>query len=314
MMANVTSRRKSAGLTLQGWSRLTTMRRGNQGLGDSVSAKGLDTLTTEQIARMTREAGELAIRERVQTVYLGAHRVLARVLGRYKMVLSTDDIGFARHLMFDGYWESWATKFLAGLLRPGMTVVDVGANYGYYTLLFGGSVGAEGRVIAVEPNPAVAATLQENIDLNGLTGITALHCLALSDHDGEGSFFVPSGEPKNGLLVGHQVARAGESFTVPVTTLDTLLDGTNVDLIKIDAEGGEPEILTGMSATIARCRPLIVLEFNAARYSDPGNVLDPLLAIYGRISFINYEGKAERVTRHTLLTEQFGEDWLLFFE
>jgi FkbM family methyltransferase len=279
-----------------------------------VAAKNLDTLLTAHIAQMTREAGELAIRARVQTVYLGGGRVLARVLGRYKMVLDAHDIGFARHLMFDGYWESWATRFLAGRLKPGMSVVDIGANYGYYTLLFGGSVGSEGKVIAVEPNPNVAAVLQENVDLNGFAGFTEVHRLALSDRDGQGRFFVPVGEPKNGLLADYEIGREGEVLTVPMTTLDALLDGRRIDIVKIDAEGGEPAILTGMADAIARSRPLLVLEFNAARYADPDAVLDPLLAVYERISFITFEGKAERTTRQAVLTEKFGEDWLLVFE
>ncbi len=264
---------------------------------------------------MSREAGEVAIRERVQTIYLGNSQVLARVLGRYKMVLETSDQGFARHLMLDGYWESWATRFLASRLRPGMTVVDVGANYGYYTLLFGGSVVPGGQVIAVEPNPAIARVLRQNVELNGFAGYTAIHEVALGDRqEAAMRFFVPQGEPKNGLLAQHVVDRPGETIEVPMTTLDEILGERRVDLIKIDAEGGEPGIIMGMKGTMARCRPAVLVEFNAARYQDAGAVLDMLLDVYGRAHDISFEGKAERISREAILSEKVGEDWLLFFE
>src|SRR5262245_34051536 len=108
---------------------------------------------------MSRAEAERAIKARVQTAYLGHGRVLARVLGEYKIFLSSDDLGFSCHVMLDGYWESWLTLFFMRHIKPGMTVVDVGANFGYYTVLFGGAVGATGRVIAIEPVPSTVALL-----------------------------------------------------------------------------------------------------------------------------------------------------------
>src|SRR5262249_7878864 len=86
-------------------------------------------------------------------VYLGRHTALCRVLGLFKISLDTNDTGFASHVLLDGFWEMWLTIFFARQVKPGMTVIDVGANFGYYTLLFGSLVGDEGRVYAVEPNP-----------------------------------------------------------------------------------------------------------------------------------------------------------------
>jgi len=97
---------------------------------------------------MTRAQAEQEIRARTQAVYLGDHLALVRVLGQAKMFLSTTDAGFASHVMLDGFWEIWLTLFFARVIAPGMTVIDVGANFGYYTLLFGRAVGPSGRVIA----------------------------------------------------------------------------------------------------------------------------------------------------------------------
>src|SRR3954451_10004273 len=114
---------------------------------------------------MTREDAEQAIRARVQTVYLGNGRVLNRVLGHLKLYMSTADRGFAGHVMLDGYWEIWLTLFFARYLEAGMTVFDVGANFGYYTLLFADAIGPRGRVIAIEPVPATADFLADSVGL-----------------------------------------------------------------------------------------------------------------------------------------------------
>ena len=114
-------------------------------------------LYPHHLATQPRQRLEAAIRRRVQTAYLGEGVVLARILGRQKIFLRSADRGFACHLMLDGFWEIWLTQYLAGCVRPGMTVIDVGANYGYYTLLLADAVGEAGHVIAVEPNPDAVA-------------------------------------------------------------------------------------------------------------------------------------------------------------
>lgn len=271
-------------------------------------------LALSDIARMKRVAAEEAIRARVQSVPVSGGLVLTRVLGRYKMLLSAADRGFACNVMLDGYWESWLTKFLAGRLKPGMRVADVGANFGYYTILMAAAVGAEGRVHAVEPHPDTAHVLRQNVVLNGFARYTAIHELALgADARTSVTLFTPDGEPKNAAVVAAPLD-GGVSITVPATTMDDLLGEHKIDLIKIDAEGAEEGILIGMSGLIARCRPAIVLEFNAGRYPDAAGVLGRLLQTYGKVRVISQEGRAEPIAPETVLTTQVGEDWLLYFE
>lgn len=233
------------------------------------------------LATWPRPLLEKAIRRRVQTAYLGDGLVLARILGRHKIFLRSSDRGFACHLMLDGFWEMWLTQFLAQTVKPGMTVVDVGANYGYYTLLMGDAVGETGHVIAVEPNPDAAALLAQSVALNGFGTRTRLVPQALGGEPGTALLFAPDGEPKNALLVAHAGLPGGRTQEVPVTTLDALAaDNTRIDLIKIDAEGAEQMIVAGMHQVLARHRPILVLEYNAARYADPNGFLNGLLALY----------------------------------
>jgi FkbM family methyltransferase len=97
----------------------------------------------------------------------------------------------------DGYWEIWLTIFFARVIKPGMTIIDVDANFGYYTLLFGTLVGENGHVYAVEPNPQVGARLRCSVNLNGLAKRTTIvEAAAGSSHGGEVILYALTASPK----------------------------------------------------------------------------------------------------------------------
>ncbi len=263
---------------------------------------------------------ELENRCRAMTnpVYLGNDTVLCRVLGGYKIYLDTRDTGFGSHVMLDGYWETWLTIFFARQVRPGMTVIDVGANFGYYTLLLGALVGSTGRVYAIEPNPAVVEKLRRSVALNGLAMRTTILEAAAGAAEGEANLYVPYGEPKNSTIVANGagiVPASGTIHKVPQLKLDQLAATTaRVDLVKIDAEGAERDILAGMEGILRRDKPCLVLEFNAERYADPAGFVEWLGALYGRMRYIDVEANAAELTVEQLLNDRSGEDWLLLFD
>jgi FkbM family methyltransferase len=275
-------------------------------------------LNLHQIATMNRFRLEDRCRALSQSVFLGGHSALCRVLGRYKFYIDTNDHGFGAHVLLDGFWEMWLTQFMARFVKPGMIVADIGANYGYYSLLLADLVGPEGRVHSFEPNPVAASFLTNSVMLNGFASRTQIHRLALGATDGEEvSLFVPHDEPKNASVVplGTQVHHIpGILHTVSTQRLDSLLpeDG-RLDFVKIDAEGAEQNIVEGMMETIRRARPSIVLEFNAARYDDPSSFLSKISEPYGALHHIDYSGDMVPVASDRVVTENFGEDWLLFF-
>jgi FkbM family methyltransferase len=266
------------------------------------------------LATWPRNLLEKAIRRRVQTAYLGDGLVLARILGRHKIFLRSSDRGFACHVMLDGFWEMWLTQFLAQKVKPGMTVVDVGANYGYYTLLMGDAVGETGQVIAVEPNPDAAALLGQSVALNGFGLRTRLVPQALGAELGMAMLFVPDAEPKNALLVPQTDLPGGRTQEVPVTTFDALaVDGRRIDLIKIDAEGAEQAIVAGMHEVLARDRPTLVLEYNAARYADPNGFLEGLLALYSDARELTGDGHLVPIDAPSVTDQGPRLDRLLVF-
>lgn len=272
-------------------------------------------LYPHHLAAWPRPIVEAAIRRRVQTAYLGNGLVLARILGRNKIFLRSSDRGFACHVMLDGFWEMWLTQFLARRVKPGMTVVDVGANFGYFTLLLGDLVGEAGHVVAVEPNPDVAPLLQESVLLNGHRTRTHVVPHALGASAGRGWLYAPDGEPKNATLVGTEAIPGGKTVEVSTLTFDEVaLPYAKVDLVKIDAEGGEQGIVAGMKQVIARDRPAIILEFNAARYLEPRRFLDELLATYGTAHELSLDGALLPLDTAAVLDQTNLEDRILLFE
>lgn len=271
-------------------------------------------LYPEHLATWSRRQLEAAIRQSVQTAYLGGGLVLARILGRHKIFLRSSDRGFACHLMLDGFWEMWLTQFLARRVKPGMTVIDVGANFGYFTLLLGDAVGQSGHVIAVEPNPEAASLLQETVALNGHWARTRVVPHALGASEGRGWLFAPHGEPKNAALVANADMTGGRTVEVSVLSLDEVaLQYSKVDLVKIDAEGGELGIVAGMRQLIARDHPTLVLEFNAARYPEPRVFLDELLASYGTAKELCLDGTIRPLDMESVLDRNGVEDRILLF-
>jgi FkbM family methyltransferase len=271
-------------------------------------------MNVRDLGKMSQLQAEVTMRRLSQVAYLGDGVVLARVFGALKMFLRTSDVGFAGHVMLDGFWEWWLTSFIAGWVRPGMTVVDVGANFGYYTILMAELVGPDGRVLAIEPAPQTVALLRKTVELNGYSRRTQIIASALAAEPGTGLLWVPDSEPKNANLVGERDIPHGVTVDVPVTSLDEITkDGPRIDFVKIDAEGGEVGVVAGMANLIARDRPAIILEYNPKRYEDPKTFLEVLSDVYGNPVQLGYDAKLHPVDMSAILDRGNLEDRLLVF-
>ncbi len=240
-------------------------------------------------------------------------------MSRYKLLLDTRDRGFAAHVLLDGYWEMWLTIFVCRHLRAGMIVVDVGANFGYYTLLMADLVAANGHVFAVEPNPAVAGLLRQSVLLNGFAEQTSVIECAAGAHSAERVvLFSPMGEFKNARIVDTPQpteANEGTFSKVSQKTIDEIVaDAPRVDFLKIDAEGAEELIIEGMDRCISLHKPSFVLEFNAARCKHPDIMLRRLLAHYKTVSYLDFDSRLVPITEAELIAQRRGQDWLLFFD
>jgi FkbM family methyltransferase len=229
--------------------------------------------------------------------YIGDGVVLAQVQG-FKMYLPTEDAGITPHLILEGFWEAWAANCFLRALRPGMTVVDVGANVGYYTLLASRAVGPTGRVYAFEPEPRNFGLLRRTILANGLHWVTASN-KALWDKTGTSLLFTST---QQGYCGGHTMIEYPETSSRPRIEIETitldefLADHPRVDVMKIDAEGAEPRILDGMRGVVEASPGLKVLMEFSPRFvrsagCDPEQFIDELEGMGFSIRLIQHDGR-----------------------
>lgn len=197
--------------------------------------------------RMLRRAGRLVSGPRT-----GGEPKLTRLpWGLELRVLESDAIGYS--ILVGRVFDPCVTETLHRLIDPGDVVVDVGANVGYLTSLAAVRAGSSGRVVAVEPHPAVFELLRANVESwSGDIAPVELRQLALSSHSGAGTIVAgPLFEHNMGLAkVGDGDADGQLSHEVELRRLDELLDRTPVGVLKVDVEGHETEVLEGASALL----------------------------------------------------------------
>lgn len=265
-----------------------------------------------QLVLARRDRNYAAIRGLCDNAYLGGGSALCRVLGRYSMFIDTTDLGFSSHMLLSGYWEMWVTEAIVERVRPGMQVVDVGANLGYFTLIMADLVGQDGHVDAFEPNPAIAAKLAKSVELNGFLGRTMVHQVALAQYSGDAVLQVPPSEPKNAYMSPVASESGHTAVTIPTRRLDELPNADKIDLIKIDVEGAEENVWTGMQAILDGGRPLtVILEFAAARYADPASFVDRILSHGFTLEVIDYVAGVMSTTREEVLARPPHVDQML---
>ncbi|CEH31035.1 hypothetical protein AM501_29055 [Aneurinibacillus migulanus] len=141
-----------------------------------------------------------------------------------------------------GFWEKAVTDVFLSLVKPGMTVLDIGANCGYYSLLAAMYVGPHGKVHAFEPSPLHHDNLMKSIAKNGFNQIE-LHKVALTNIDGETTLYISR-------LGGASIYNPGLPGTieakVKTVVFTEYFPKQKVDIIKIDIDGSEPLIMDGL--------------------------------------------------------------------
>lgn len=171
-----------------------------------------------------------------------------------KVAVDATEREFGRTIARDATWESHIIKTIRRCLQPGQVFVDIGANVGVMSFQAAAAVGPSGRVIAFEPNPENIQRFLHGVMLNGFDQVQ-LWPLAASD--GQAMFALRGGS--NSAL---EAAALGETLLQTVAADILLADEPAVHLIKIDIEGHEPRALSGLARTIARCKPILLCEFN----------------------------------------------------
>lgn len=253
-------------------------------------------------------------------VYIGDNKMLIKTVWGGKLFTSNKDMSLMPDLVANGLIESPLTKFFMHNVQEGDTVIDVGANIGYYTILTGFRVGNSGKVYAFEANDSTFSFLMDNVSINYLVDRVRLFNKAVYSQNQELSIFTT--ERFNGNASIHQpdkeyydyfmVDKGMEEKRVQAIALDTFFDNNEViDYIKVDIEGGEYHCLLGMQDLIKTKRvKTVIFELNKLRSKEDSEKLYTLLTNfqnnYGvRYGVVNNEGQVNEFPLDQIFKHDF---------
>ena len=184
--------------------------------------------------------------------------IILKVVQGQKMYLDLRDYRVAQGLFQEGILEKGTTRLFYELCEEGMTVIDIGANIGYFTLIAAKLVGLSGKVFAFEPDPNNFALLKKNVELNGYNNVFPVQ-KAISDKVGNTKLFLDPLRERSSILY----PCGKETIVVDTTTLDEFLANKEctVDVIKMDIDGVETLALRGGEKTIKENNVKLIMEF-----------------------------------------------------
>ena len=211
-------------------------------------------------------------------------------------------------LLAQGRMEPYTAELFKQAVAPGMTVVDVGAFVGYYTLVAARAVGATGLVYALEPDARNHQALLHNLAANGIEDRVRPLAVIAADEEGSLPFHEDKWDPAQSNVSGYRPEAA--AYRRPARRLDDVLaDEDGVDVVKIDVEGNELAVLRGLEETIERSRErgmTLFIECNATALAAAGESKDSLLGFLEAHGFgfeaIDEEGRG--VTRDLGLLDE----------
>ncbi len=211
-------------------------------------------------------------------------RFLLRSIHNYRMYLDLQDPGLSRSLLLFGTREVDHKIMLEKIVRPGMTIFDIGGNIGYYPLMELSLLRGTGKMVIAEPSPSNVALLRRNLDLNGYGDVLVLDA-AVSDRPGRRNFYLSE---QSNLGTFHPVGHGSETLTGGTVDVETLTVPIMTerfgppDLLRMDVEGHEVEVLNGMIEDVSRgaYAPTVIFEPHLSRYSPGHDMAATLRALF----------------------------------
>lgn len=255
---------------------------------------------------------------------IGRNKVVGTVFNYLKSSLKEECVQIDDHIMYldkqDSLWlsingvhEKFETDLVKQEIKKGDVVIDIGANIGYYTLIFAKLVGDTGKVFAFEPDPTNFELLRKNIEVNGYKNVT-LKQKALSDKEGKVVLALIKQNTASHHISSEQQAPKN-SIQVDTITADDYFKNFEhkIDFIKMDVEGAEIKVLNGMTNLLKNNVDLkMMVEYNpdAIRNMglEPASYLELLITNGFRIMDIDRKNmKIENISVQSLLKKYDDE-------
>ncbi len=199
-----------------------------------------------------------------------ADRQLTRSLGQCELVelphgklyASREDTLVGREIIDTGEYEPELTRVFREYLRPGMDVLDIGANIGYFSLLAASLVGPSGVVYSWEPSPANVKMIYASQMVNQFSNIEIIQAAA-SDRLGLLRYFrsLSNGSVGDPARTGPENILSAETV-MGLRIDDVIPQNAAIGFVKVDIEGHEFKAMSGATKTLERCRPVIASEFS----------------------------------------------------
>jgi FkbM family methyltransferase len=202
------------------------------------------------------------------------------------MVVTHEDEGLSQELFVYGIHEPVLSVLIHNEIRKGDVIVDVGANIGYYVLIESSLVGANGKVIAIEPDPRSSQLLKENIALNCSKLNIDVFDVAIGSQKGVGRLCLSPAFNKSHMRSHIFQGKGARDLEMSINTvpLDELISNQpKIDAIRMDLEGYEFEAISGMIRTLLKFRPrLLIMELH------PISNRTPILHFFRVLSDLGY--------------------------
>lgn len=192
-----------------------------------------------------------------------ADHVVTKLENGMQIIVNKHDRCVCRFIRITGHWDSSELKIVNKIVRPGFKVVEVGGNFGCYTLTMAGLVGDNGKIHSFEANPKVSKYLEESVKLNNLQNTVTIHHKAASNKPYNGMMVYGIQNIGGGYILDNtekatKICETNDCVPIEDITLDSIFANEKIDLLKIDAEGAEPFIIEGADKMLKN-NPNIIL-------------------------------------------------------
>lgn len=219
------------------------------------------------------------------------------------LALHADDQVMTPIISASGSWEDDEAAWLRSVIDVGQTVIDCGANVGYFTLLMSRAVGPGGSVVAVEPERENLRLLRHNLWTNGADNVRVIAAAANYER---GSLALRHNAYNKGDHQTHRQSGA-DDVLVPCVTLDEVLPDARVDIIKIDTQGSDHLVVAGMKNILDRnpAAKLLVefsLDFIADRGWSADDVLDDYRALGRPLAILETAGSETPASNEDIIS------------
>ncbi|HUD10504.1 MAG TPA: FkbM family methyltransferase [Candidatus Saccharimonadales bacterium] len=260
-------------------------------------------------------------------IHIANNEILVKIFNGLKIYLDTRDIAVVPHLALDGIWEPQITNAWLSMVGPEDTILDVGANFGYFGLLAAQKTNKKkSKVIFIEANPHLIPYINKTLSLNWYNEQSVVENFAVSDTEGTvtlnvlkdyiGSSSIQTVEKLDSYMHDKMHLELSEAISVQSVTIDSYCKKQKIkeiNLIKMDIEGYEDKAYAGMREII-KASPNVTLfvEFTRDGYDNPKTFYEQMLADFGYVYLIDKQGNLVR-PKATSYEHIIGDadDWVM---